>query len=84
MNCSPLQQAAPNLIEIAALASILHSFHNGLENIFISFTTAIHHVSTGTRWRLSREPRPKFERELKQRSKNFCESRGLLKIDLSL
>ena len=26
----------PNLVEITAMASVLHSFYNGLENIFLS------------------------------------------------
>jgi len=28
------QQTTPDLVEIAALATVLHSFYNGLENIF--------------------------------------------------
>lgn len=30
------QEGQPNLIELTALASVLHSFYNGVENIFIS------------------------------------------------
>lgn len=46
-----VQQGAPNLIEIAALASILHSFYNGLENIFMRVAKKIdQHVPTGEHW----------------------------------
>lgn len=35
------QPAAPNLVEITALASVLHSFYTGLENIFTSIAKGI-------------------------------------------
>lgn len=45
------QESAPDLIEITALASVLHSFYNGLENIFLSIAKGIDEdVPTGSRW----------------------------------
>jgi hypothetical protein len=44
-------QHPPDLVEMTALASVLHSFYNGLENIFLSI--ARHYdqqVPTGDRW----------------------------------
>ncbi len=44
-------QQTPDLVEITALASVLHSFYNGLETIFLSI--ARHYdrqVPTGDRW----------------------------------
>lgn len=35
------QESAPHLIEITALASVLQSFYNGLENIFLSIAKGI-------------------------------------------
>lgn len=41
----------PDLIEITASASILHSFYNGLENIFLCIAKRIDgKVPTGDRW----------------------------------
>lgn len=31
-----LQESALNVIELAALSSVVHSFYNGLENIFVN------------------------------------------------
>lgn len=40
-----------DLIEVTALASVLHSFYNGLENIFLSIAKEIDsQVPTGTQW----------------------------------
>lgn len=35
------QNNKPNLVEITALASVLHSFYNGLENIFLTIAKRI-------------------------------------------
>ncbi|MBI1878128.1 MAG: hypothetical protein HYR94_07865 [Chloroflexi bacterium] len=44
-------QSEPNLIEITALASVLHSFYNGLENIFLSIAKGVDKdVPTGLQW----------------------------------
>lgn len=44
-------QRAPDMIEIAALASVLHSFYNGLENVFLSIAKGIDQkVPTGSQW----------------------------------
>lgn len=41
----------PNLVQITALASVLHSFYNGLENIFRSIAKGIDgRVPAGTHW----------------------------------
>jgi hypothetical protein len=41
----------PDLVEVTALASVLHSFYNGLENIFLSIAKGIDtHVPTGPQW----------------------------------
>jgi hypothetical protein len=39
------------MVEIAALASVLHSFYNGLENVFLSIAKGIdQEVPTGLQW----------------------------------
>ena len=41
----------PGLVEVTALASVLHSFYNGLENIFLSIAKGIdQHVPSGAQW----------------------------------
>jgi len=41
----------PNLVEITALASVLHSFYNGLENIFRSIAKGIdNEVPASSQW----------------------------------
>jgi hypothetical protein len=35
------QTGTPNLVEITALASVLHSFYNGMENIFLTIAKRI-------------------------------------------
>ena len=41
----------PNLVEVTALASVLHSFYNGLENIFLSIAKGIDaDVPAGFQW----------------------------------
>jgi Zn-dependent M32 family carboxypeptidase len=46
-----LQKDAPDIVELAAVASVLHSFYNGVENIFLSIAKGIdHEVPKGTQW----------------------------------
>lgn len=41
----------PDIVEITALVSVLHSFYNGLENIFLTVAKRIDKdVPTGTQW----------------------------------
>lgn len=43
-----VQQGEPDLVEVTAVASVLHSFYNGLENIFLSIAKGIDgHVPVG-------------------------------------
>lgn len=45
------EKSAPDLIEITAIASVLHSFYNGLENIFRSIAKEIDNdVPTSAQW----------------------------------
>lgn len=45
------QQDTPDLIEITAIASVLHSFYNGLENIFLRVAKRIdQHLPSGEQW----------------------------------
>lgn len=44
-------QQTPDLVAMTALASVLHSFSNGLENIFLTVAQRIdQRVPTGNRW----------------------------------
>lgn len=36
-----VKERSPDLIEVTALASVLHSFYNGLENTFLSIAKGI-------------------------------------------
>jgi hypothetical protein len=46
-----VRQRPPNLVEVTATASVLHSFYNGLENIFLSVAKGIDaDVPAGTQW----------------------------------
>ena len=36
-----VQRRTPDLVEVTAVASVLHSFYNGLENIFLSIAKGI-------------------------------------------
>lgn len=46
-----VRKETPDLVEITALASVLHSFYNGLENIFLSIAKGIDKdVPTGLQW----------------------------------
>lgn len=45
------RERAPDLVEITAVASVLHSFYNGLENIFLSIAKGIDRdAPVGTHW----------------------------------
>lgn len=46
-----IERRAPDIVEIAAIASVLHSFYNGLENIFLSIAKGVdQQVPTGSQW----------------------------------
>jgi hypothetical protein len=46
-----VRQSQPDLIETTAVASVLHSFYNGLELIFLSIAKRLdREVPTGERW----------------------------------
>jgi hypothetical protein len=46
-----VQQRPPDLVEMTAMASVLHSFYNGLENIFLSIVKGLdQQVPTGNQW----------------------------------
>ncbi len=46
-----VQVESPGLIEITASASVLHSFYNGIENIFLTIAKRIDRdTPTGNRW----------------------------------
>jgi hypothetical protein len=46
-----VQQRPPDLVEITAIASVLHSFYNGLEHIFLSIAKGLdQQVPTGDQW----------------------------------
>ena len=41
----------PDLVEMTALASVLHSFYNGLESVFVLISKKIdRHIPTGQKW----------------------------------
>ncbi|MBI3801188.1 MAG: hypothetical protein HY268_29980 [Deltaproteobacteria bacterium] len=45
------QQGTPDLVEMTAMASVLHSFYNGLENIFLSIAKGLdQEVPTSAQW----------------------------------
>jgi hypothetical protein len=45
------QQGVPDLIEMTAMASVLHSFYNGVENIFLSIAKGLdQEVPAGAQW----------------------------------
>jgi len=45
------QRSTPELVEMTALASVLHSFYNGVENIFLSVAKGLDKdVPTGFEW----------------------------------
>ncbi|OQY19791.1 MAG: hypothetical protein B6I35_11195 [Anaerolineaceae bacterium 4572_32.2] len=46
-----VQKEAPDLVEVTAAASVLHSFYNGLENIFLSISKGVdREVPAGDHW----------------------------------
>jgi hypothetical protein len=46
-----VEQNPPDLIEVTALASVLHSFYNGLESIFVTIAREVDEtIPTGDRW----------------------------------
>ncbi|HLG31231.1 MAG TPA: hypothetical protein VI387_13560, partial [Candidatus Brocadiales bacterium] len=46
-----VQQRTPDQVEVAAIASVLHSFYNGIENIFLSVAKGLdQQVPTGSQW----------------------------------
>ena len=46
-----VQVVEPDLVEITAVASVLHSFYNGLENIFLSIAKGVDSVvPSGPKW----------------------------------
>ncbi|MFB0533999.1 MAG: hypothetical protein ACETWR_03340 [Anaerolineae bacterium] len=45
------QKKTPDLVEVTAMASVLHSFYNGLEKIFLSIAKGIDQdVPAGAQW----------------------------------
>lgn len=45
------QRGTPDRVEVAAIASVLHSFYNGLENTFLSVAKGLdQEVPTGSQW----------------------------------
>jgi hypothetical protein len=48
---SRVETRSPDLVELTAVASVLHSFYNGLENIFLSIAKGLDaSVPTGAQW----------------------------------
>jgi len=46
-----VRQTTPDLVEMTAVASVLHSFYNGVENIFLSIAKNLdRNVPTGPQW----------------------------------
>lgn len=46
-----VQRSTPDLVEMTAVASVLHSFYNGLENIFLVIAKGLDEdVPTGKQW----------------------------------
>ncbi len=46
-----VHQHTPDMVEVTAVASVLHSFYNGLENIFLSIAKGLdQQVPTGSQW----------------------------------
>ncbi|OIO73903.1 MAG: hypothetical protein AUJ85_06890 [Elusimicrobia bacterium CG1_02_37_114] len=45
------QESTPDLVEITAIAAVLHSFYNGVENIFLSIAKGLDEdVPKGSKW----------------------------------
>lgn len=46
-----VQKNTPDLVEVTAVASVLHSFYNGLENIFLAIAKGIDaDIPAGSQW----------------------------------
>lgn len=46
-----VQARTPDLVELTAIASVLHSFYNGVENIFLSVAKGVdQRVPSGVQW----------------------------------
>jgi hypothetical protein len=46
-----VEQRSPDLVQVTALASVMHSFYNGLESIFVTIAKEVDGtVPTGDRW----------------------------------
>jgi len=62
-----VQVVEPDLVETTAVASVLHSFYNGLENIFLSIAKGVDSVVPST---------PKWHRDLLIQMTKPSQSRG--------
>ena len=46
-----VEQQPPDLVQVTALASVLHSFYNGIESVFVTIAREVDDaVPTGARW----------------------------------
>jgi hypothetical protein len=60
-----VQKNTPDLVEVTAVASVLHSFYNGLENIFLAIAKGIDaDVPTGSQWHRDLLIQPEFDSSL--------------------
>jgi hypothetical protein len=69
------RQIQPDLIETTAIASVLHSFYNGVENIFMSIAKRLDsQVPTGDQW---------HRKLLVQMSQTTAEREGVISTELA-